>query len=177
MSKRILVILAILLLLAACGGEAPTPTSEATAVPTSNIPAEPTATATPAPTATPVKPSLTVSDQGLDEAGLVVIDSVTVLEAAWVVIHAERDGQVGEVLGQTAVSPGTSTDVEVTIDPLQATDNLTAMIHVNAGSESTFDFPGEDDPLLEEGSTIAHAFAIDRQMRLPELAASAQEIL
>ncbi len=93
------------------------------------------------------------------------------------VIHAEREGQVGEVLGKTAVSPGTTTDVEVTIDPLQATDSLTAMIHVNAGSESTFDFPGEDDPLLAEGSTIAHSFAIDRQMRLPELTVSAQDIL
>ena len=177
MSKRIFAILSILLLLAACSREEPTPTSEVTAVPTSTIPAAPTATRTPSPTTTPVKPSLTVSDQVLDEEGIVLIDSVTVLEPAWVVIHAERDGQVGEVLGQTAVSPGTSTDVEVTIDPLQATDNLTAMIHVNAGSESTFDFPGEDDPLLVEGRTIAHAFAIDRQMRLPELAASAQDIL
>jgi len=165
-----------LLLLAACGGEDPTPTPEATAVPTSTIPAAPTATPSPAPTATPVKPGLVVSDQTINEEGMVLVDIVTVLEPAWVVIHAERDGQVGEVLGQTAVSIGTTTDVEIAIDPLQATDTMTAMIHINEGSESKFDFPGVDNPLLEDGSTIAQSIAIDRQMRLPELSASHQEI-
>lgn len=179
MSKYIFVILSILLLLAACGEEdpTPTPTAEATAVPPTTLPAKPTATATLVPTATPVKPSLDVSDQPLDIDGTIVIESVTVLEPAWVVVHAEREGQVGEVLGQTAVSAGTSTNIEVIIDPLQATDSLSLVIHENVGSENSFDFPGEDAPLLENGSTIAQSFAIDRQMQLPEIEVSDQEIL
>jgi hypothetical protein len=177
LSKRILITLMILLLLTACSREEPTPTPEATAVPTATLPAEPTNTPTPAPSPTPVNPSLTVSGQPLDSDGVLLIDSVTVLDPAWVVIHAEREGQVGEVLGQTAVSTGTTTDVEITIDPLQATDTLAAMIHVNAGSEEDFDFPGEDDPLLEDGSTIHQSFAIDRQVQLPEMQASDQQIL
>lgn len=179
--KQRVVILLILLLLAACltacSREEPTPTATATAVPEATIPAAPTPTRTPAPTATPITPALSVSDQALDIDGVLVIDSVTVLEPAWVVIHAERDGVVGEVLGQTAVSPGATTDVEITIDPLQATDALTAMIHDNAGSESQFDFPGQDNPLLVAGSTIAQSFAIDRQIQLPEIQASDQDVL
>lgn len=177
MSKRILLILTILLLLAACSREEPTPTVEATAVPTSTIPAKPTATASPQPTAKPMQPNLVVSDQPLDEEGIILVESVTVLEPSWVVVHAERDGQVGEVLGETAVATGTNSDIEVAIDPLQATDRLTAMIHVDAGREGTFDFPGEDNPLLEEGLTIAQSFAIDRQMQLPEIQGSDQEVL
>ena len=177
--KYIFAILSILLLLTACGEEEPTPipTVEATAVPPTTLPVEPTATATLAPTATPVKPSLAVSDQPLDIDGTIVIESVTVLEPAWVVVHAEREGEVGEVLGQTAVSPGTSTNVAVVIDPLQATDDLVAMLHSNAGSENSFDFPGDDEPLLMDGTTIAQSFAIDRQLQLPEIEVSDQEIL
>ena len=161
LSKHIFVISLILLLLAACGREEPTPTPEATAVPTSTIPAKPTAIPTPAATATPIKPSLAISDQPLTADGVIHTDNVTVLEPAWVVIHAERDGQVGEVLGQTAVGIGNTdyqemTGVDVTIDPLQATDTLVAMLHANKGNENTFDFPGEDAPLLEDGKTIAH---------------------
>ncbi|MCZ7667283.1 MAG: hypothetical protein M5U34_08765 [Chloroflexi bacterium] len=108
---------------------------------------------------------------------MITVDRVTVREPAWVVIHAEREGQIGEVLGQTAVSPGVSSAVEITIDPLQATDTLSAMIHVNVGSEETFDFPGKDNPLLENGATVSQSFAIERQMALPEIQASDQTIL
>jgi hypothetical protein len=181
LSKRIFLFLFFVLLLAACltacGQEEPTPTLTATAVPRPTVPAVPTDTPTPAPTATPVKPTLAVSDQSIDQDGSLFIDSVTVLEPSWLVIHAEREGQVGEVLGETAVSVGTSTDVEILIDPLQATDRLTAMIHVDNGREGDFEFPGEDDPLLENGSTIAHSFAIERLMDLPEIQAIDQEIL
>ncbi len=177
MLKHIVVFSLILLLLTACGDEEPTPTPAATAVPTATTPPQPTDTPTPAPTATPMQPTLTVSDQPLSDDGILVIDSVTVLEPAWVVIHAEHDGEVGEVLGQTAVTSGTTEAVEVVIEPLQATDTLTAMIHNNAGSEDSFDFPGEDDPLLEDGHTIAQSFAINRQMQLPEIHASDQDVL
>lgn len=178
MLKRIVLFSLMLLLLAACSREEPaTPTLTATAVSTATRPPQPTNTPAPTATATPARPSLAISDQPLDETGVITVDSVTVTEPAWVVIHAERDGQVGEVLGQTAVSPGTAADVEIVIDPLQATDTLSAIIHRNAGSEATFDFPGEDAPLLENGVTIAQSFAIDRQMALPEIQVSDQEIL
>ncbi|PID86701.1 MAG: hypothetical protein CSA11_11335 [Chloroflexi bacterium] len=177
MLKQLIVISLILLLLTACGNAKPTPTPAATAVLHTATPAQPTDTPTPEPTNTPRRPTLSVSDQPLNNDGLLVIDNVTVLEPAWVVIHAEHDGQVGEVLGQTAVTSGTNSAVEVVIEPLQATDTLTAMIHHNAGSKDSFDFPGEDDPLLENGSTVAQSFAINRQMQLPEIQASDQDVL
>jgi hypothetical protein len=102
---------------------------------------------------------------------------VTAPDPAWVVVHAEREGQVGEVLGYTAVSPGTSRDVEVAIDPLQATDSLAVMLHTNAGDAGAFEFPGVDAPLQEGGKVVAASFAIERQMRLPEIQVSDQDVL
>ena len=133
MRKYLLSLTILLFLLAACNEETPTaiPTSQAanTAVapPTNtSIPA----TATPTPQPTPSSPAVTVDDQPLNDDGRVIIAGVTVPEAAWLVIHAEHDGQVGEVLGETVVSPGTSNDVSITIDPLQATPRLVAMLHM-----------------------------------------------
>ena len=175
--KRILLTLFLLLLLAACG-EKPTavPTPTVTAVPTLTLPPQPTAIPTTAPTPTPQKPALTAADQSLKDDGRLLIASVTVLEPAWVVIHAERDGQVEEVLGFTAVAPGTTPDVEVTIDPLAATDRLTAMLHVDAGTEGEFEFPGVDEPLRGDTAVISQSFAITRNMQLPAITAADQDI-
>jgi hypothetical protein len=175
--KRILTSLILLLLLAACGEEpTPDPTPPITAVPTLTRPAQPTAAPTIAPSPTPQEPTLTAVDQSLDENGRLLISSVTVLEPAWVVIHAERDGQVGEVLGYTAVSPGATDDVEVTIDPLAATDQLAAILHVDAGEEGEFEFPGVDEPLQNETAVVSQSFAITRDLALPAITATDQAV-
>ncbi|MCB8988483.1 MAG: hypothetical protein H6661_12130 [Ardenticatenaceae bacterium] len=175
--KRFLLILTVLLL-AACGEEpTPTATPTETAVPTRTIPPQPTATPTTAPTPTPLEPTLVVGDQSLGEDGRLLIDSVTVLEPAWVVIHAEREGQVGEVLGYTAVPAGTSEDVTVTIDPLAATDDLAAILHSDAGQESAFEFPGVDEPLKNGTAVVSQSFAIERDLELPALSVADQEVL
>jgi hypothetical protein len=171
----------VLLTLAACGEE-PTPASTRTptvtaVTPTATSRPQPTATATIPPTPTPIRPAITVEDQTIDENGRLLIAEVTVPEAAWIVIHAERDGQVGEVLGYTAVAVGRNTAVEVVIDPLAATEDLTAIIHEDAGVAGEFEFPGTDEPLLNEtGTAVSQSFAIERDMPLPAVNATAQAV-
>jgi hypothetical protein len=180
MRKYLLNLIMFLLLLAACNdGEStavttplPTNTAVTTAAPTV-IPA--TATATPQPT--PSSPTVTASDQPLTDDGQVIIASVTVPEAAWLVIHAQHEGQVGEVLGETAVPAGTSSDVSVTIDPLQATPRLAAMLHQDAGEIGIFEFPGSDAPWLEDGQAVAAEFQVDIRVARPEITIAEQEIL
>ncbi|MBK9613795.1 hypothetical protein [Candidatus Amarobacter glycogenicus] len=81
-----------------------------------------------------------------------------------------------EVLGFSAVAPGTTPDVEVTIDPLAATDRLTAMLHVDAGTEGEFEFPGVDEPLRGDTAVISQSLAIIRDMQLPAITAADQDI-
>jgi hypothetical protein len=180
MRKYLLSLIILLFLLAACNEETPTavPTPQAsnTAVTTPTSTPIP-ATATPTPPPTPSSPTVSAADQPLDEDGQLIIASVTVPEAAWLVIHAEHDGQVGEVLGKTAVPPGTSSDINVTIDPLQATSRLVAMLHQDAAEIGTFEFPGPDAPWLEDGQAVAAGFEVDIRVARPEITITDQEIL
>ena len=154
--------------LAACEQNTPTavstpaPTNTASTNPTA---AEPTTTPKPSPTPepTPIIPAIDVSDQTLADEGTLTIDRVTVPDPAWLVIHALNEGQVGEVLGYTAVSAGTNEELAITINPLQATPQLVAMLHVDEGEPGTYEFPGPDNPWLAEGEAVAADFDVDIQ--------------
>lgn len=180
MWKKTFILMTLLLLLAACNEEAPTAVT--TPIPTNTAVAPPTdtpipATSTPTPQPTPSTPTVTAADQPLEDNGVITIASVTVPEAAWLVIHAIHDGQVGEVLGFTAVPAGTSSDVSITIDPLQATLQLAAMLHQDAGESGEYEFPGPDAPWLEAGQAVAAEFAIDIRVTRPEITIADQELL
>jgi hypothetical protein len=169
------------LLLVGCGEEepAPEPTATATAVTTPTITPSPQPTFTPTvpPSPTPIRPAVEAEDQVLRDNGRLAIAAVTMPEPAWLVIRAERDGQVGEVLGYAPVEMGRNEAVEVVIDPLAATERLTAVLHLDAGTPGAFEFPGPDEPLLFDGEPVARSFAIERAMRLPALSAADQDVL
>lgn len=88
-------------------------------------------------------PSVTVSDQDAS-GGTVTIEKVVADGPGWLVIHITRNGAPGPVIGQSPVSEGSNADVEVAIDLNQATQQLFAMLHVDAGTEGEYEFPGDD---------------------------------
>ena len=169
----------LLLALAACSGQdAPTPTLELTL--TSTPEPEPEPTAVPEPTAAPAEPTaapaeadaeeeaplisnaVVTADQALGEDATVTIASVTSDTAGWLVIHAQADGKPGPILGKTMVATGENSDVVVEIDLAGATETLYAMLHVDAGSEGEFEFPGgADGPATDaEGNVVTPPFAL-----------------
>ena len=181
--KRIHLIFYLILLvpgLVACGEEEPTPiaTPPATAVASPTTTSTPRPAATPTPTAepTPIVPAVTASDQPLADDGRVTIDSVVLPEPGWLVLHAEREGQVAEVLTFTAVTAGANETVTLTVDPLQATPSLVAMLHVDAGTAGEFEFPGPDQPLQQDSAVVMTSFALDFEMTLPAVTVADQAI-
>ncbi len=153
------------LILAACGSEAeptatPQPEPEPTAEPTT-APAEDEAEQEPA-EESPVTNAVEVTDQALGAGNTVTIASVTSDTAGWLVIHAQADGSPGPILGQTQVSAGENSDVVVEIDPDGVTETLYAMLHVDAGTEGEFEFPGgADGPATDaEGNVVTPSFTV-----------------
>ncbi|HHB91295.1 MAG TPA: hypothetical protein ENK60_08320, partial [Anaerolineae bacterium] len=92
----------------------------------------PTNTAAPAPTQAPaITPSVTVEDQEVQD-GKVVVAKVVSPGSGWIVIHAQKDGKPGPILGFAAVKEGENENVAVEIDASKATDILYAMLHTDA---------------------------------------------
>lgn len=147
--------------LAACSST-PAPTAVSTAPPASN--AEPTPTSAPA-----MEPSVEVEDQDAS-GGVVTVPDVTSVGPGWMVIHATTaDGKPGAILGKTHVDDGHSADVQVEIDLTGATPQLFAMLHVDAGTVGTFEFPdGADVPAMAGDSIVNVPF----QVTLPAAEAS-----
>jgi LPXTG-motif cell wall-anchored protein len=107
-----------------------------------------------------VTPSVTVGDQPLTAAPLVV-EQVVSNGPGWIVIHAQADGSPGPILGYTAVSDGVNNNVLVEIDASGATETLYAMLHTDAGEIGTFEFPnGPDTPVSVDGQVVTPSFRI-----------------
>lgn len=109
-------------------------------------------------------PSVTVEDQAI-ENNSVTIAEVMAEQAGWLVIHADDGGSPGPVLGWTAVEEGMNEDVVIELTEGEPTDTLHAMLHIDAGTEGEYEFPGPDGPAQDaDGNVVNVPFAVDASM-------------
>ena len=106
-----------------------------------------------------VTPAVSVADQDAAD-GMVTIGEVVAAQDGWLVIHAQKDGGIGPVIGYAAVMAGTNADVMVEIDPMGATETLYAMLHIDEGVAGTYEFPGADGPALVDDKPVTPAFML-----------------
>ncbi len=125
------------------------------------VPVDPSGALPPKAAATPtvVAAKVTVSDQSVD-GGLLTIAEVDSPAAGWLVIHVQADGKPGAVLGYSPVKAGVNTNVTVTVDDSKATPVLYAMLHTDAGTVGTYEFPGADGPVMVNGEMVSPAFNV-----------------
>lgn len=108
-----------------------------------------------------VSNAVLVEDQELGEGNTVVIASVSSNAAGWMVIHADSEGGPGAVIGHAPVIAGDNSNVVVEIDTSMATETLYAMLHVDAGGEGEYEFPGEDGPATDaDGNIVTPPFIL-----------------
>jgi len=147
----------LVLVLAACQGGAYGGAYGGGAGSASAAPAAPAPTNTPAMAA--AMPSVSVADQAIKD------DTVTVAKVVsngpgWIVIHADKNGAPGPVLGYTAVKDGENAAVAVKLAAEGRTETLYAMLHTDAGKVGTYEFPGADVPVAMSGMVITPAFKV-----------------
>lgn len=185
MSKPLFALILCLVIggLMACSRPAePTPTTAPT--PAATTPDTPAAapttspTNTPTPPPTPILPAIAATNQVLTDGGELTIASVMATEPGWLVVYARGEDELGEILGVTAVDTGNHTGVRVTIDPLQATASLAAVLHVDRGETGEFEYPeGPDEPVTFESATVATAFDVEFELSLPVIDVASQQVL
>jgi len=120
------------------------------------------APAAPAPANTPAAaamPSVSVADQPIKD-DMVTVAQVVSNGPGWIVIHADKNGAPGPVLGYSAVKDGENADVAVKLAAEGRTETLYAMLHTDAGTVGTYEFPGADVPVAMNGAAITPAFKV-----------------
>jgi plastocyanin len=113
-------------------------------------------------------PSVTVTDQAI-ENGMVTVPQVVSDGPGWIVIHADKDGAPGPVIGRAAVSDGENADVMVEIDTEMVTEMLYAMLHTDTGEMGTYEFPDADPPVKVEGSVVVKPLSVTGGMAAEEM--------
>ncbi|MCB9729608.1 MAG: hypothetical protein H6746_14160 [Deltaproteobacteria bacterium] len=111
----------------------------------------------------PATPDVTVVDQNVSPANSVVVSMVVSDGPGFIVIHEDDgSGSFGAVIGHTAVADGANTEVRVTLDRDAVNgETLYAMLHTDAGTVGTYEFPGPDGPVMDgSGAVIAPPFVV-----------------
>jgi hypothetical protein len=155
-------------------GTGETITAEATVQPTPDA----TSTPTPQPTVTPkpLTPLIVAADQALEEDGRLIVERVDASEPSWVVIQADAGGEPGTIIGFTALDEGKHEFVEVTVDPVEATPRLYAVMYTDAGQGGIFEYPGPDTPTRSEQAPVIAAFEVENRALVPGIIASDQQL-
>ena len=104
-------------------------------------------------------PSVTVNAQDVVKGKITVAEVVTQVKG-WIVIHSDDVGSFGPIIGQSSLEAGVTTDLAVDIDVDAATETLYAMLHIDSGVFDIFEFPGPDNPVLEDSAPISMAFTV-----------------
>jgi LPXTG-motif cell wall-anchored protein len=95
-----------------------------------------------------------VSDQPIVD-GSIVIQKVTAGQNGWIVAHLDQGGKPGTVLGETFVNQGDNPNVKIKLSQdVPVGGKLWPMLHVDAGTPGTYEFPGADVPVIVNGDIV-----------------------
>ena len=119
--------------------------------------------------------------------GQIMVDSVTAAQDGWVVLYFMGNLDPLTVVGLAPVHKGVNTSVKVNIDSALADPypTLWAVLHTDQGAVGTFEWPGADEPVYQNGAPVMTAFgtqapaavAAAPQATAPVSAAGAPKIL
>lgn len=85
----------------------------------------------------------------------VTIESATLSRPGYIVIHEQKDGELGTVIGHSVLHKiGIIKNVSVGLNrPLVSGETLYAMLHTDDGN-GVYDFPGADEPTKDNAGEI-----------------------
>ena len=119
--------------------------------------------------------------------GQIMVDSVTAAQDGWVVLYFMGNLDPLTVVGFAPVHTGVNTNVKVNIDSGLADPypTLWTVLHTDQGVVGTFEWPGADVPVYQNGAPVMVAFgtqapaavAAAPQAAAPVAAAGAPKIL
>ncbi|HRC77189.1 MAG TPA: hypothetical protein PLO33_16025, partial [Kouleothrix sp.] len=104
--------------------------------------------------------SVDVDDQAIKD-GTLVIAEINATQDGWIVAHTDVNNKPGPVIGHTAVKKGESYKVEIKLEQAVAPGaKLWPMLHIDAGTIGTYEFPGPDVPVVVDNNIVMKQISI-----------------
>ena len=104
--------------------------------------------------------SIDVDDQAIKN-GAITLAEVTASQAGWIAVHLDEGGSPGKVIGHGPVKQGESYNVKITLDQdVPVGGKVWPMLHIDAGTIGTYEFPGADAPVIVSGDIVMKQIAI-----------------
>jgi LPXTG-motif cell wall-anchored protein len=104
--------------------------------------------------------SVDAADQPVVDGSINVAD-VNAGQDGFIVAHLDEGGKPGKVIGHTAVKKGDNKDVKIKLEQdVKAGDKLWPMLHIDAGTIGTYEFPGPDVPVIVNGNVVMKQISI-----------------
>ncbi len=105
--------------------------------------------------------SLAVENQTLVESS-VSIPKVTLGADGWIVVHADNGGVPGDIIGKTLLTAGVHSNIKIQVEEGKVTEIVHAMLHTDAGTKGTFEFPGADVPVTMNNVAVSGSFKVTK---------------
>ena len=98
--------------------------------------------------------SLAAVDQTSD-GKTITVKAVNIKGAkGFIAVHADVSGAPGPVVGHVAIPEGDSSNVVVKLDSTVASGSYWPMLHLDAGTIGTYEFPGPDGPVKDSAGIV-----------------------
>lgn len=98
--------------------------------------------------------SLAAVDQTSD-GKTITVKAVNIKGAkGFIAVHADVSGAPGPVVGHVAIPEGDSSNVVVKLDSTVAAGSYWPMLHLDAGTIGTYEFPGPDGPVKDSAGIV-----------------------
>jgi LPXTG-motif cell wall-anchored protein len=94
--------------------------------------------------------------------GSITVGEIYAYQDGWIVAHLDEGGAPGKVLGFSPVKKGESNNVAIKLSQdVPAGGKLWPMLHVDAGTIGTYEFPGADVPVKDAaGNVVMKQFTV-----------------
>jgi hypothetical protein len=111
--------------------------------------------------------SVSAVDQALNN-GSIVVAEVNAAQDGWIAVHIDQGGKPGPVIGHAAAPKGKTSNLSIKLEQdVPAGGKVWPMLHIDAGTIGTYEFPGPDAPVVVGGNIVMKQISITAAAAAP----------
>ena len=111
--------------------------------------------------------TVAAADQAISN-GSIVVAEVNASQDGWIAVHIDQGGKPGAVIGHAAAPKGKTSNLTVKLEQdVPVGGKVWPMLHIDAGTIGTYEFPGPDAPVVVDGNIVMKQISITAAAAAP----------